>query len=82
MSKIYKNSYTPPKIVISDYHPDTPEDEYDHNFVFDVKALRSDRVELRPFIVSSLLVIHSGTPAETLAITTLETSPPRSSECP
>jgi len=52
MSKVYKNTYTPPKVEINDYHPDTTEDEYDHNFVFEVKALRSDRVELRPFIVS------------------------------
>ena len=51
MSKIYKNSYTLPKVVIDDYHETTPEEEYDHNFVFEVKALRSDRVELRPFIV-------------------------------
>jgi hypothetical protein len=51
MSKVYKNTYTPPKLEINDYHPDTPEDEYDHNFVFEVKALKSERVELRPFIV-------------------------------
>jgi len=61
MSKVYKNSYIPPKVVISDFHPDTPEDEYDHNFVFDVKALRSDRVELRPFVVSQLQVKNSQT---------------------
>jgi len=53
MSKVYKNTYTPPKVEINDYHPETPEDEYDHNFVFEVKALKSERVELRPFIVSS-----------------------------
>jgi len=53
MSKVYKNTYTPPKVEIKDYHPDTTEAEYDHNFVFEVKALKSERVELRPFIVSS-----------------------------
>jgi len=52
MSKVYKNTYSPTKVEINDYHPDTPEDEYDHNFVFEVKALKSERVELRPFIVS------------------------------
>jgi hypothetical protein len=56
MGKVYKNSYTPPKVEINKYHPETPEDEYDHNFVFEVKALKSERVELRPFIVSELLV--------------------------
>jgi hypothetical protein len=59
MSKVYKNTYTPPKVEISDYHPETPEDEYDHNFVFEVKALKSERVELRPFIVSKVLVSAS-----------------------
>jgi len=54
MSKIYKNTYTPPKVEINEFHPDTPEDEYDHNFVLEVKALRSERVELRPFIVCLL----------------------------
>lgn len=51
MGKVYKNTYTPPKVVIDDLHAETPEDEYDQNFVFEVKALQSDRVELRPFIV-------------------------------
>ena len=55
MSKTYKNSYTPPKAVIDDYHETTPDEEYDHNFVFEVKALRSDRVELRPFIVRDIM---------------------------
>ena len=54
MSKVYKNTYSPTKVEINDYHPDTPEDEYDHNFVFEVKALKSERVELRPFIVGSV----------------------------
>jgi hypothetical protein len=52
MDKVYKNSYQPPNQVIETYHEDTPEDEYDHNFVFEVKALKSERVELRPFIVN------------------------------
>jgi len=34
-------------------HADTPLEEYDFNYCFDIKTLRSDRVELRPFLVSS-----------------------------
>jgi hypothetical protein len=52
MSKVYRNDYSPPTGKVDAYHEDTIEDEYDHNFVFEVKALQSDRVELRPFIVS------------------------------
>lgn len=37
---------------MDDLHAATAEDEYDHNYVFEVKRLRSDRVELRPFTVS------------------------------
>lgn len=52
MSKVYRNDYSPPTGKVDTYHEATVEDEYDHNFVFEVKALQSDRVELRPFIVS------------------------------
>lgn len=51
----YKNSYsrpTPPTIAVHELQGSTPAEEYDHNFVFEVKELKSDRVELRPFIVS------------------------------
>jgi hypothetical protein len=71
MSKVYRNSYSAPKVVIDDYHPETPEDEYDHNYVFDVKALRSDRVELRPFIASPLFVMQFQMVTNSVAITTL-----------
>jgi hypothetical protein len=79
MNKVYKNTYTPPKVEINDYHPDTPEDEYDHNFVFEVKALKSERVELRPFIVSPLLVTASQT--YVLAIPPFEATTARSPGC-
>lgn len=53
MSRVFKNTYEPPKPEeVGEVHGDTPEDEYDHNFMFDVVTLKSDRVELRPFIVS------------------------------
>jgi hypothetical protein len=32
-------------------HSSTPLEEYDFNYCFEVKTLRSDRVELRPFLV-------------------------------
>lgn len=50
-----KNTYTrpvPPTLRIDQLNGDTKEEEYDHNFMFEVKTLRSDRVELRPFVVS------------------------------
>jgi hypothetical protein len=80
MRKVYKNTYTPTKVEIDDYHPDTPEDDYDHNFVFEVKALKSERVELRPFIVGPLLSTASQTHA--LAIPTFEITTARSPRCP
>lgn len=36
-------------------HLDTPQDDYDFNFVFPVDVLRSDRIELRPFVVSTAM---------------------------
>jgi hypothetical protein len=80
MSKVYKNTYTPPKVVINDYHPDTPEDEYDHNFVFEVKGLQSDRVELRPFIVRGIR-FDVELLSDRVAIVTLQATTPRSSRC-
>ena len=50
----YLNNYKPASANIPrDCHQHTPKEEYDHNYVFEVKALRSDRVELLPFIVSA-----------------------------
>lgn len=49
----YTNSYKAPAAdVPNNCHLDTKPEEYDFNFMFDVKSLRSDRVELRPFVVS------------------------------
>ncbi|WVQ85462.1 hypothetical protein IAT38_007627 [Cryptococcus sp. DSM 104549] len=50
----YKNSYQPPKAptIPSDIHLDTPPQDYDFNYYFEVKQLASDRLELRPFIPS------------------------------
>lgn len=51
----YKNTYKPtaPQIDAKAALQVKPED-YDFNFMFPVKLLRSDRVELRPFVVSLL----------------------------
>ncbi|KAK1925785.1 acyl-CoA N-acyltransferase [Papiliotrema laurentii] len=46
------NSYTPPNPVSPEDNRNTPAEQYDHHFVFPVKTLRSDRVELRPFVPS------------------------------
>jgi hypothetical protein len=49
----YKNTYIPTRPSIPrDIHQHTPPDEYDFNYVGEVRALRSDRVELRPYVVS------------------------------
>ena len=37
-----------------DLRLETPPEEYDFNYVFEVKTLRSDRVELRPYVVCPL----------------------------
>lgn len=48
----FVNAYKPPQLVIPrGIHAETPLSEYDFNYCFDVKTLRSDRVELRPFLV-------------------------------
>ena len=48
----HTNTYESPSSVIPpDVHALTTEDEYDHYFMFPVKTLESDRMELRPFIV-------------------------------
>lgn len=53
----FKNAYTPPSTEHSyekDIHLHTPPEEYDFNYVFPVKTLRSDRVELRPLVVCAV----------------------------
>lgn len=48
----FVNSYQPsPPIIPKGVHGKTPVDQYDFNYCFEVKTLRSDRVELRPFVV-------------------------------
>lgn len=51
---IYKNTYKPPTPPDLEDVMSIPPEEYDFNFVFDVKPLRTDRVELRPFVVSQM----------------------------
>lgn len=49
----YINSYKRPDNPIEqDAHLHTPPEEYDFNFVFPVRSFASDRLELRPFVVS------------------------------
>jgi hypothetical protein len=49
----YLNTYQrSPATFAPDAHLTTPPETYDYNFVFPVKLLSSDRVELRPFVVS------------------------------
>lgn len=55
----YKNTYKPVnQPEVGDVMSITPED-YDFNFVFPVQALRTDRIELRPFVVSWMLISSS-----------------------
>ncbi|GMK57360.1 hypothetical protein CspeluHIS016_0401940 [Cutaneotrichosporon spelunceum] len=49
----YINNYKAPSVdVETNCHLETKPEDYDFNFMFDVKPLRSDRVELRPFVPS------------------------------
>ncbi|WVQ83021.1 hypothetical protein IAT38_005159 [Cryptococcus sp. DSM 104549] len=49
----YLNTYTRPTPDIPrDIHLHTPPEKYDFNYVFDVAELKSDQVELRPFVPS------------------------------
>ena len=49
----YKNSYQPNKTPVDGAAAlKVPPEDYDFNFVFPVSVLSSDRVELRPFVVS------------------------------
>lgn len=58
---IYKNTYEPhppAKQELGELLSIAPED-YDFNFVFGVKTLRTDRVELRPYVVSAPMIINN-----------------------
>ena len=58
--RVYLNNYKEQKpSVPRELHKATSLEEYDLNFVFDVTELRSDRVLLRPFIVSSLSLLEN-----------------------
>ncbi|WRT67896.1 uncharacterized protein IL334_004870 [Kwoniella shivajii] len=48
----YVNKYSKGSSPSRDIHSTTPIDEYDFNYVFEVKDLASDRVELRPIVPS------------------------------
>jgi hypothetical protein len=51
-TEVFVNNYKAPETSISKgIHGDTPIEKYDFNYCFDIKTLRSDRVELRPFLV-------------------------------
>jgi len=48
----FLNTYKAPSTSLPrDLHLHTPLEEYDFNYVFEVKTLRSDRVEMRPYVV-------------------------------
>ncbi|WVN85148.1 uncharacterized protein L203_100291 [Cryptococcus depauperatus CBS 7841] len=48
---VYLNTYTQPEAIVlsNDIHLNTPPEQYDLNYTFEVVQLKSDRVELRPF---------------------------------
>jgi len=49
----FLNTYKAPSTSLPrDLHLHTPLEEYDFNYVFEVKTLRSDRVEMRPYVPS------------------------------
>lgn len=69
---VYKNDYKAPSVDIPpNIHLDTKAEDYDLNFCLPVpsKPLRTDKVELRPFIVScsspdvAHLLSHQNTPS-------------------
>lgn len=67
---VYKNDYKAPVVdVPPNVHLETKAEDYDLNFCLPVKVLRSDRLELRPFIVR-----FCGTPIQQL-IPALRTCP-------
>jgi hypothetical protein len=53
MSEAFVNNYKATQTTIpKGIHAATPIEEYDFNYCFEIKTLRSDRVELRPFLPS------------------------------
>ena len=55
-AEVFVNSYKAPETNIAKgIHGDTPVEEYDFNYCFDIQTLRSDRVELRPFLVRTAI---------------------------
>lgn len=53
------NNYTKPtamELRQDELHADTSVEEYDHNYIYDVVTLSSDRVELRPLVVSTSIL--------------------------
>jgi hypothetical protein len=51
-AEVFVNGYKAPETSIpKGIHGVTPIEEYDFNYCFDIKTIRSDRVELRPFLV-------------------------------
>jgi hypothetical protein len=51
-AEVFVNKYKAPETsILKGIHGDTPIEKYDFNYCFDIKTLRSDRVELRPFLV-------------------------------
>lgn len=52
MTEVFVNKYKATEASIpKGIHESTPLEEYDFNYCFEIKTLRSDRVELRPFLV-------------------------------
>lgn len=47
----FVNNYKPPTAPSPDANRNTPAEAYDFNYFFEPKLLKSDRVELRPFVV-------------------------------
>lgn len=72
----FLNTYQAPKLDIPrGIHAETPLSEYDFNYCFDIKTLRSDRVELRPFLVRVLVPDWGGqSDIESPAIGSCQTS--------
>ena len=63
---VYCNRYQGPSPISTDVHATTPLEEYDQNFCFEPKILKSDRVEVRPFVGIDLLKIYRFTITTTL----------------
>jgi len=72
-AEVFVNRYKAPESSIpKGIHGATPIEEYDLNYCFDIKTLRSDRVELRPFLVrhsitrTSQLIVIAFNPRQTI----------------